>query len=401
MLTGKRIVLIVAGGIAAYKSLDLIRRLREQGAVVTCLMTEAAKRFVTPLSLAALSGQNLSDDLFSLSDDNGMAHINLSRQHDLLLVAPATADLLAKIALGLADDLASTTLLAADKPILVAPSMNSVMWAHPATQQNIATLLSRGVLSVGPGAGDLACGEIGDGRMAEVADIVAAVRRFFQGDRQDRPLSGKKALVTAGPTYEAIDPVRFIGNRSSGKQGFAIAAALQRLGAEVTLVSGPVALPDPAGLKLVKVESATEMLTACEAALPVDLAVCAAAVADWRVDHIAGEKIKKSPQAAPPTLSLTPNPDILATLSRHGRRPALVVGFAAETSMLIERAKEKLISKHCDLIVANDVSPASGTFGGDRNKVALVEKAGVTEWPALSKTEVADRLAQVFAERLS
>ena len=396
MLTGKRIVLIVAGGIAAYKSLDLVRRLREQGASVRCVLTEAGKRFVTPLSLAALSGQPLSDDLFSLADDNGMAHITLSRNADLLLVAPATADLLAKMALGLAGDLASAALLAADKPVLVAPAMNSAMWAHPAMQQNLATLKSRGVRTVGPAAGDLACGEVGEGRMAEVDDIVAAVRQILQAG----PLSGRKALVTAGPTYEAIDPVRFIGNRSSGKQGYAIAGSLSALGAEVILVSGPVALDPPAGVTLRRVESAVEMLAACEAGLPVDLAVCAAAVADWRVENPAKDKIKKQTGAPPPALNLTANPDILASLARHPRRPRLLVGFAAETGNLAERGKEKLQAKGCDLILANDVSPGSDVFGGDRNQVLVIDRDSVTEWPLLSKNELADRLAALLAERL-
>jgi len=398
-LTGKRVLLIVAGGIAAYKSLDLIRRLRDEGASVRCLMTEGAKRFITPLAAASLSGQPVSDDLFSPHDDSGMAHINLSRQSDLILVAPATADLLAKMAHGLADDLASTTLLAADKTILVAPSMNLKMWSHPATQENVAKLKARGVLQIGPGAGDLACGEVGDGRMAEVMDIVAAVKAFFA-----RPgaLAGKKALVTSGPTYEPIDPVRFIGNRSSGKQGHAIAAALAALGAEVTLVSGPVSLPDPEGVKVVKIETAREMEEACLAALPAEIAVCAAAVADWRAAAVAPEKLKKKTGAEPPSLSLTQNPDILTGLGALGaKRPKLLVGFAAETEKLVEHAKAKLASKGCDLIVANDVSAGTGTFGGDANRVWLVEKNKVTEWPPLSKTEVAARLAQAIAERLS
>jgi len=398
-LSGKRVLLIVAGGIAAYKSLDLIRRLRDRGASVRCLMTEAAKEFVTPLSLAALSGQPLSDDLFSPHDDNGMAHINLSRQADLVVVAPATADLLAKMAHGLADDLASTTLLAADKNVLVAPSMNQFMWIHPATQANLAILKQRGVLQVGPGAGDLACGEVGDGRLAEVMDIVAAIESFFA---KPGPLTGKRALVTSGPTYEAIDPVRFIGNRSSGKQGHAIAAALAELGATVTLVSGPVSLPDPAGVRVVKVETAREMEAACRAALPADIAVCAAAVADWRAAEVAPQKLKKQAGAEPPALHFVQNPDILAGLGAMGpARPRLLVGFAAETEKLVEHAQAKLAAKKCDLIVANDVSAGTGTFGGDANRVWLVEKDKVTEWPPLSKRDVAVRLAQALSERLS
>lgn len=398
-LSGKRVLLIVAGGIAAYKSLDLIRRLRDRGASVRCLLTPAAERFVTPLSFAALSGQPVSEDLFSPHDDNGMAHINLSRHADLVVVAPATADLLAKMAHGLADDLASTTLLAADKPILVAPSMNLQMWAHPATQANIATLRSRGVLQVGPGAGDLACGEVGDGRLAEVMDIVAAIEGFFG---KPGPLAGKRALVTSGPTYEPIDPVRFIGNRSSGKQGHAIAEALAALGAEVTLVSGPVALPDPPGMTVVKVETAREMEEACRAALPFDIAVCAAAVADWRASDVAPQKLKKKAGEAPPALTFAQNPDILAGLGALGEnRPRLLVGFAAETENLVVHAQAKLAAKKCDLIVANDVSTGTGTFGGDANRVWLVEKDHVTEWPPLSKKDVAARLAQALAERLS
>jgi len=398
-LSGKRVLLIVAGGIAAYKSLDLIRRLRDRGASVRCVMTEGAKQFVTPLSLASLSGQPVSDDLFSPHDDNGMAHINLSRQADLVVVAPATADLLAKMAHGLADDLASTTLLAADKNVLVAPSMNQFMWVHPATQANLAILKQRGVLQIGPGAGDLACGEVGDGRLAEVMDIVAAIEKFFANPG---PLAGKKALVTSGPTYEPIDPVRFIGNRSSGKQGHAIAAALADLGAEVTLVSGPVALPDPAGVRVVKVETAREMEAACRAALPADIAVCAAAVADWRAAEVAPQKLKKRAGAEPPALHFVQNPDILAGLGAMGAgRPRLLVGFAAETEKLVEHAQAKLAAKKCDLIVANDVSAGTGTFGGDANRVWLVEKDQVTEWPPLSKRDVAVRLAQALSERLS
>ena len=398
-LSGKRVLLIVAGGIAAYKSLDLIRRFRDQGASVRCLMTEAAKQFVTPLSLAALSGQALSDDLFSPHDDNGMAHINLSRQADLIVVAPATADLLAKMAHGLCDDLASATLLASDKAVLIAPSMNRFMWAHPATQANLAILKQRGVLQVGPGAGDLACGEVGDGRLAEVMDIVAAVKTFFA---KPGPLSGRTALVTSGPTYEPIDPVRFIGNRSSGKQGHAIAEALAALGAQVTLVSGPVALADPDGVAVVRVETARQMQDACLAALPADIAVCAAAVADWRVAEAAPEKLKKRPGEAPPSLVLAQNPDILAGLGALGeRRPRLLVGFAAETENLIEHAQAKLEAKKCDLIVANDVSAGTGTFGGDANRVWLIERDRVTEWPSSSKKEVALKLAQALSERLS
>ncbi len=394
-LAGKRILLIIAGGIAAYKSLDLIRRLRDEGASVRCLLTEAGKRFVTPLSVSALSGHSLSDDLFAADDDAGMAHITLSRQCDVILVAPATADLMAKMAHGLADDLASTTLLAADKPILLAPAMNAQMWAHAATQDNYALLLRRGVTSVGPAAGDLACGEVGSGRMAEVPDIIAALGALLAPKR----LSGRRALVTSGPTFEAIDPVRFIGNRSSGKQGHAIAAALQQAGAAVTLVRGPVGLADPPGVTVVKVETGLEMQAACLAALPVDIAVCAAAVADWRVTQMAPDKLKKA--AGPPQLALTANPDILAGLARHRQRPRLLIGFAAETGSPVDQARAKLAAKGCDLIVANDVSIGQNTFGGDDNQVWLVAADGVSAWPPMSKAAVAARLVDEISARLS
>lgn len=390
-LSGKRILLVVAGGIAAYKSLDLIRRLREKGATVRCVLTKAGAQFVTPMALASLSGEPVYDNLFSVTEDNGMSHIQLSRESDLLVVAPATANLMAKMAIGLADDLASTALLASDKPILLAPTMNLMMWNHPATQANLATLRRRGALQVGPGAGDLACGEVGDGRMAEVADIVTAIEAFFGANG---PLAGRHAVVTSGPTHEPIDPVRYIANRSSGKQGHAIAAALRQLGAKVTLVSGPVALPDPPGVGVIRVETAEQMLAACLAALPADLAVCAAAVADWRAAVTADEKTKKIEGAAPPTLQLATNPDILATLAGlPDRRPRLVVGFAAETENLIEHARAKLARKRCDLIVANDVSAESGTFGGDLNTVHLIDREGTQSWPVLAKTAVAERLA--------
>ncbi|HLN24722.1 MAG TPA: bifunctional phosphopantothenoylcysteine decarboxylase/phosphopantothenate--cysteine ligase CoaBC [Patescibacteria group bacterium] len=398
-LVGKRLLLVVAGGIAAYKSLDLIRRLRERGASVRCVLTRGGAQFVTPLALSALSEDKVYQDLFSLTDEAEMGHIRLTREADLVVVAPASADLLAKMAVGLADDLASTLLLASDKPILVAPTMNVFMWTHPATQANIATLTARGVLQVGPASGDLACGETGDGRMADVLDIVAAIESFF---RVVGPLSGRRALVTSGPTYEPIDPVRFIANRSSGKQGHAIAAALARLGAEVTLVSGPVVIPDPPGVTVVKVETAAEMLEACRAALPADVAVCAAAVADWRVAEPGVEKTKKVAGAPPPSIQLIPNPDILATLSAPGeQRPALVVGFAAETEKLIDHATAKLRRKGCDLIVANNVSPQMGTFGGDSNTVHLVKADGVESWPPLDKTAVAARLADRIADLLA
>lgn len=397
-LAGRRILLVVAGGIAAYKSLDLIRRLREQGASVRCVLTKAGAQFVTPMSLAALSEQPVYEDLFALTDDHGMSHIRASREADLLVVAPATANLIAKMAHGLADDLASTLLLAADKPILIAPSMNLVMWNHPATQVNLATLIGRGVRQVGPGAGDLACGEEGDGRLAEVPQIIAVIEAALTGGGR---LGGRRALVTSGPTCEPIDPVRFIANRSSGKQGHAIAQALRDLGAEVTLVSGPVALPDPLGVTVVKVETARQMLAACQAALPVDVAVCAAAVADWRPAAPSAEKTKKADGVPPPTLQMVANPDILAALAAAGpSRPRLVVGFAAETEKLIEHARAKLVRKGCDMLLANDVSPASGTFGGDDNRIHLIGAGSVESWPPLSKIMVARRLAALLADRL-
>jgi phosphopantothenoylcysteine decarboxylase/phosphopantothenate--cysteine ligase len=399
MLSGKRILLVVAGGIAAYKVLELIRRLRERGAKVRCILTKGGAQFVTPLSLQALSEDKVYSDLFSLTDESEMGHIRLSREADLVVVAPASADILARMAAGIADDLATTALLATDKPVLVAPAMNTQMWAHAATQANLATLERRGILRVGPNSGDLACGEVGAGRMAEPMEVLAAIESFFTG-AVDKPLGGLKALVTSGPTYEAIDPVRYIANRSSGKQGHAIAAALARLGASTTLVSGPTGLAGPAGVSVVPIESAREMLAACQAALPVDVAVCAAAVADWRVAKAAPGKIKKT-GGKPPALELAENPDILATLSAQGNaRPRLVIGFAAETENVVENAVAKRRKKNCDWIVANDVSPATGTFGGDRNTVHLVTASGVEAWPPLSKDEVAARLARRIGEHL-
>jgi phosphopantothenoylcysteine decarboxylase/phosphopantothenate--cysteine ligase len=395
VLQGRRILLIISGGIAAYKSLDLIRRLRERGAAVRCILTAAAQHFVTPLSVAALSEDKAYNNLWSLTDESEMGHIRLSREADLVVVAPATADLLARMAAGMANDLATTTLLATDKKVLVAPAMNVMMWHHPATQANLALLRSRGILQVGPNDGALADGESGMGRVAEPLEIVAAIEAFFataSGSGKGR-LSGRRALVTSGPTHEPIDPVRYIANRSSGKQGHAIAAALAGLGAETVLVAGPSHEPDPPGVRVVHVETAREMLSACEAALPADVAVCAAAVADWRVAETAGQKIKKN--GKPPALKLAENPDILKTLSAAGnRRPRLVVGFAAETTDIVRHAREKLARKGCDWILANDVSPSSGTFGGDSNTIHLVDAVGVEDWPVLSKRDVAERLAQ-------
>jgi len=397
MLEGRRILLIIAGGIAAYKSLELIRRLRDRGAAVRCVMTKAAEQFVTPLSVASLSEDKVYGDLFSLTDESEMGHIRLSREADLLVVAPATAGLLARMAAGMADDLAATTLLASDKPILVAPAMNALMWAHPATQANIATLAARGVRRVGPNAGDLACGEVGSGRMAEPMEIVAAIEKCLVADQR---LAGRRALVTSGPTREAIDPVRYLSNHSSGKQGHAIAAALAALGAETILVSGPTQEPTPPGVKLVPIESAAEMLAAAEANLPVDVAVMAAAVSDWRVETVASQKLKKNGKG-PPTLKLAENPDILATIAHRGNdRPGLVVGFAAETENVVANAKAKRVKKGCDWILANDVSPGTGTFGGDSNTIHLVSAEAVEDWPPMTKQDVAARLADRIAAAL-
>jgi phosphopantothenoylcysteine decarboxylase/phosphopantothenate--cysteine ligase len=392
MLQGRRVLLVVAGGIAAYKSLDLIRRLRERGAAVRVIMTAAAEHFVTKLAVQTLSGDKVYGDLFSLTDESEMGHLRLAQDADLVVVAPATANLLAKLALGIADDLASTALLATDRPVLVAPAMNTRMWDSHATQDNLQKLAARGVRRVGPNAGPLAEGETGMGRMAEPLDIIAAIEDLLAAGAL---LKGRRALVTSGPTHEPIDPVRYIANRSSGKQGHAIAAALARHGAATVLVSGPTAEPDPPGVRVVRVGTAREMLAACTAALPADIAVCAAAVADWRAEE-AQQKIKK--KGAPPALRLVENPDILATLSAAGNaRPRLVVGFAAETENLVENARAKRAKKGCDWILANDVSAAAGTFGSDRNTIHLVSEAGVEDWPALSKHDVAERLAERIA----
>ncbi|MDP6390721.1 MAG: bifunctional phosphopantothenoylcysteine decarboxylase/phosphopantothenate--cysteine ligase CoaBC [Alphaproteobacteria bacterium] len=400
MLAGKRILLTVAGGIAAYKCHDLIRRLRERGAAVRCILTEGGAQFVTALSLQALSEDKVYGDIFSLTDESEMGHIQLSREADLLVVAPATADILAKMAGGLASDLATTVLLATDKPVMVAPAMNVRMWEHAATQANIAMLEARGVIRIGPDEGDMACGEYGMGRMAEPEAIVEAIEDFFGG--ANRPLAGRRALVTSGPTREPIDPVRYIANHSSGKQGHAIAAALAGLGAETRLVTGPVTLADPAGVEVIHVETARDMLAACEAALPADMAVCAAAVADWRVAEAADEKLKKN-GGGPPSLEMIENPDILKSLAGAGNlRPALVVGFAAETENVVANAKKKRKAKGCDWILANDVSRATGTFGGDANTIHLIgaggSKGGVEDWPRMTKEEVAGRLAERIAE---
>lgn len=398
MLNAKRVLLIVTGGIAAYKTPDLVRQLKKAGADVRCVLTRAASEFVTALTLQSLSGNKVYSDLFSLTDENEMGHIELSRQADVVLVAPATANTLAKMAAGQADDLATTLLLATDTPVLAAPAMNVRMWEHAATQANVATLTARGVTFIGPDEGEMACGEWGEGRMSEPAEILAAVSDFLDAHA---PLKGTRAVVTSGPTHEPIDPVRFIANRSSGKQGHAIAEALRDLGARVTLVSGPVALPDPVGVTTVHVESARDMLSAVQGALPADIFVGAAAVADWRIADQAAQKIKKSTDAALPELELAENPDILQTVSLPGPdRPRLVVGFAAETETVVEHARAKLAKKGCDWICANDVSPAAGTFGGDANTVHLVTRGGVEDWPTQSKAAVARQLAQRIADHL-
>ena len=423
----RRVLLVVTGGIAAYKAPELVRRLREKGLAVRCVLTRSGREFVAPLALAAVSEDKVYEDLFSLTDESEMGHIRLSREAALVVVAPASADILAKMAAGICDSLASTLLLATDKPVMVAPAMNVRMWEHPATRANLETLRQRGVVFVGPEEGDMACGEWGMGRMAEPETIAAAVVALLaQGKAapgakapniQDpaanpapglsfgRPappggsLAGKRALVTSGPTWEALDPVRYLANRSSGKQGHAIARALARAGARVTLVTGPVALADPPGVATVHVESAREMLAACEQALPADVAVSAAAVADWRAASVAETKIKKT--GRPPALALAENPDILKTLARRGRRrPRLVIGFAAETGDLVANARKKRAAKNCDWILANDVSAGTGVFGGDVNTVALVTGAGTESWPSLSKDALAERLVRRIAAAL-
>ncbi|NBR33345.1 MAG: bifunctional phosphopantothenoylcysteine decarboxylase/phosphopantothenate--cysteine ligase CoaBC [Rhodobacteraceae bacterium] len=396
MLVGKKILLIIAGGIAAYKSLELIRRLRDQGASVIPVMTQSAKEFVTPMSVSALAGHAVHQDLFDLTTEAEMGHIQLSRSADLIVVAPATADLMSKMATGQANDLASTLLLATDKPVLIAPAMNVRMWNHSATQRNIATLQADGIRFVGPNDGDMACGEFGPGRMAEPAEIIDSIhRQFAQG-----PLKDMRIVVTSGPTHEPIDPVRYIANRSSGAQGTAIAAALRDLGASVTFVTGPADIPPPAGVKVVRVQSAQQMLEATQAALPAEVAIFAAAVADWRVTSASGSKIKKI-DGALPTLSLAENPDILATVSQLSNgRPRLVVGFAAETDNVVENAVAKRKRKGCDWIVANDVSPETGIMGGQENQVILVTDDGTEAWPRMSKNETARELAKRIAATL-
>ena len=408
-MQGKRILLIVGGGIAAYKSVELVSRLKERGASLRAILTKGGAEFVTPLSLSVLTEEKAFIDLFDLKDEAEIGHIRLSREADLVVVAPATADLLAKMAHGLADDLATAVLLATDKQVLAAPAMNLRMWEHPATRRNMATLRADGIAFVGPEEGEMACGEYGLGRMAEPEAILAAIERFF-GEKpaatprraRGTPLHGRKVLITSGPTQEPIDPVRYIANRSSGKQGHALARAAAALGAEVTLVSGPVTLPDPEGVKVVRVDTAHEMLDATLAALPADIAICAAAVADWCAADEAPQKLKKQPDGSAPSLKLAANPDILATVAQSGaQRPRLVVGFAAETENLIENAKGKRVRKGADWIVANDVWPGTGAMGGDRTQVHLITAAGVEDWPRMSKDEMAARLLARAAEALS
>jgi len=397
MLANKRILLIIGGGIAAYKALELIRRLQERGARVTPVLTRGGEQFVTPLSVSALAGHKVYRDLFDLTDEAEMGHIELSRSADLMVVAPATADLMAKMTGGLADDLASTLLLATDTPVLLAPAMNVRMWEHPATRRNQAQLVQDGIAFVGPNDGSMACGEFGPGRMAEPAEIVAAIENRLAGG----PLAGKRIVVTSGPTHEPIDPVRYIANRSSGAQGTAIAAALAALGAQVVFVTGPAEVPPPAGVEVVAVETAQQMLAAVQAALPADAGVFAAAVADWRVASASDRKLKKSRDGLP-SLDFAENPDILKTVAQMGEgRPGLVVGFAAETDDVIENATAKRARKGCDWIVANDVSPATGIMGGKENAVILITDEGHEEWPRMGKAEVAERLARRIAAALS
>ena len=391
---GKSVLLIIGGGIAAYKSLELIRALTKRNITTRVIMTKAAEQFVTPLSVASLSGEKVFNDLFSLTDETEMGHIELSRSTDLVVVAPATADLLAKMAGGIANDLASTALLATDKPVLVAPAMNVRMWHHAATQRNVARLKSDGIHFVGPNEGDMACGEFGLGRMAEPTEIVDAIESLLAAG--NKALSGRRVLITAGPTREPIDPVRYISNHSSGKQGYALAEAAARMGAEVTLVSGPVSLPAPLGVKVVQVETADQMLAACEDEKNPDLVICAAAVADWKVANAAPQKLKKNDRAEAPALNFSANPDILKTLSNlKSGRARLVVGFAAETENVIKNAQDKLQRKGCDLIIANDVS--ASVFGANHNKVHLVSAKGVESWPQLTKSEVARRILETCA----
>ncbi|SDI95389.1 bifunctional phosphopantothenoylcysteine decarboxylase/phosphopantothenate--cysteine ligase CoaBC [Aliiruegeria lutimaris] len=398
MKTGKRILLVIGGGIAAFKSLDLIRRLQDRGYSVAPVLTPAAEQFVTPLSTSALAGRKVYRDLFDLTDEAEMGHIELSRAADLVVLAPATADLMAKMAGGHANDLASTLLMATDKRVLIAPAMNVRMWEHPATRRNLATLRGDGILTVGPNEGPMACGEYGFGRMAEVPEIVAAVEQALS----DGPLKGKHVVVTSGPTHEPIDPVRYIANRSSGAQGTAIAAALVALGARVTFVTGPASVPPPFGVDVLSVETARQMRDAVMNALPADAAVFAAAVADWRVSNAAGQKMKKDGSGQAPALEFAENPDILASVSQLAKgRPSLVVGFAAETNDVVANATAKRARKGCDWIVANDVSEATGIMGGSENEVTLISDQGAEQWPRLGKEDVARRLAERISAEIA
>lgn len=394
ILQDKKLLLIIGGGIAAYKCLDLIRRLRERGVIIQAILTKGGLQFVTPLSVSSLIEDKVYQDLFSLTDEAEMGHIRLSRENDLILVAPATADLMAKMACGIADNLATTTLLAANKPIIIAPTMNSQMWANPATQHNLNTLKERGISVINPADGDLACGEIGTGRLAEVDDIVAEVEAFFL-NKIDGPLQGKKITITAGPTYEEIDPVRYIANRSSGKQGYAIATALAHEGADVTLISGPTNIEKPKGVNIIDVKSARDMMAATENTLPADALICVAAVADWHVKNANDQKIKKQGNDLP-IIEFAENPDILKTISHHENRPKLVIGFAAETENVLDNAKSKLNKKGCDWILANDVS--GNVMGGDQNQIHFITNEGLENWPTMDKKSVAEKLAHSIKE---
>ena len=394
-LLNKRILLIVGGGIAAYKTPELVRQLVKEGADVQCLLSKSGSEFVTALTLASVSGNKVYQNLFDLTDETEMGHIQLSRNADLVLVAPATADLMAKMAQGFANDLASTALLATDKPVMIAPAMNVRMWLHDATQRNLEILKNDGITIINPNEGDMACGETGPGRMAEPVEIMEAVAEALM---PKGPLKGLKALITAGPTHEPIDPVRYIANRSSGKQGYAIAEAIAGLGAETLLVSGPVNLPDPEGVRVIRVETALEMTAACEEALPSQIAIMTAAVADWRTAESAQEKIKKNTDNTPPSLELTENPDILAGLVAHKLRPDLIVGFAAETEQVMDHARAKFTRKGCDWLMANNVSPDTGVMGGDFNTIHFLTQTSEESWEMLSKQHVALRLADKIAD---
>jgi phosphopantothenoylcysteine decarboxylase/phosphopantothenate--cysteine ligase len=390
ILHDKKLLLVIGGGIAAYKCLDLIRRLRERGVKIQAVLTKGGSEFVTPLSVSSLIEDKFYQDLFSLTDEAEMGHIKLSRENDLILVAPATADLMAKMACGIADNLATTTLLAANKPIILAPTMNSEMWANPATQSNLNTLMERGMSVINPADGDLACGEIGTGRLAELADIVGEIEAFFLS-KLDDPLKNKNITITAGPTHEKIDPVRYIANKSSGKQGYAIATSLANAGANVTLISGPTDIEKPRGVNVIDVLSARDMMTATENTLPADALICVAAVADWHVKNTNKQKIKKQ-NGKIPALKFAENPDILKTISHHNNRPSLVIGFAAETDNVSEHAKTKLNKKGCDWILANDVS--GDVMGGDHNQIHFISNQGVNTWPSMDKKSVADELTR-------